>query len=254
MSATLKTVRDAAIMLSAMAGHDPNDPSSARERVPAFARALKDDVRKLKIGIDSSFCFSGVDDEVAEAVRKALKLMEKLGARVVEVGFPNIELTSVVESVIITTEAATYHEDNARSRGADYGDDVRTLIEAGMAFSAVHYIKAQRLRKMIQKEFAEVFRKIDVFALPGAAVPAPRIGAETVSVAGMESDAGMALLRFACPSNLTGLPAISVPCGLSKEGLPMGLQLVGRAFDEATVLRAAHTFEANSEAIPGPVV
>ncbi len=247
-----KCVRDAAIMLSAMAGFDPKDPSSANEKVPSFTRTLNEGVKKLKIGINSSFCFGGADDQVVDSVKKALKLLEKLGARIVEVSLPNIELTAVIESILITTEGAAYHEDNLRDRGADYGDDVRALLDAGSAFTAVHYLKAQRLRTIIQKEFAEAFKKIDLFALPGSAIPAPPIGATTASIGGMETDIGMAQLRFPCPSNLTGLPAISIPCGLSKEGLPIGLQLVGRAFDEATVLQAASAFEANSERLPEP--
>jgi aspartyl-tRNA(Asn)/glutamyl-tRNA(Gln) amidotransferase subunit A len=247
-----KCVRDAAIMLSAMAGYDAKDPTSADEKVPAFARALKKDVKRLRIGIDPSFCYAGVDDEVRASLKEALKLLESLGARIVEVSLPGIELTSVVESILITTESAAYHEDNLRNRAADYGDDVRGLLEGGSVFSAVHYIKAQRLRRMIQQEFAEAFQKIDLFALPGSPVAAPFIGAETVSIGGVEMEVPMALLRFACPSNLTGLPAISVPCGLSREGLPMGLQLVGRAFDEATLLRAAYTFEASTEPLPKP--
>jgi len=247
-----KCVRDAAVMLSAMAGYDPGDPTSANEKVPSFTRALKNDVKKLRIGFDSSFSSGGVDGEVLQSVERALKLFEKLGARVAEVSLPSIELTTAIESIIITTEPAAYHEDNLRNRPGDYGRDVRMRLEAGSAFSAVHYIKAQRLRAIIQKEFAEVFRKIDIFALPIAPTTAPPIGAETVSIGGMEMDLGVAYLRFACPANLTGLPAISIPCGLGKDGLPIGLQLVGRAFDEATVLRAAYAFEANSEPLPKP--
>lgn len=249
-----KCVRDAAVMLSAMAGHDPKDPCSVSEKVPRFERFLKDDVKKLKIGIEPSFCFGGADDEVEQAVRKALSLLERLGAKVVEVALPSIELTSAIASVIITSEAASYHELNLRNRPFDFGKDVRALLEAGAAFTAAHYLKAQRIRRIIQHEFAEVFKKIDLFALPGAAIPAPKIGAETVSIKGMETDTQMALLRYTCPSNLTGLPAISIPCGMSRAGLPIGLQLVGRAFDEATLLRAAFTFESNSEPLPKPKV
>jgi aspartyl-tRNA(Asn)/glutamyl-tRNA(Gln) amidotransferase subunit A len=247
-----KCVRDAAIMLSAMAGYDPKDPTSADEKVPGFSGVLRKGVKKLRIGIDPSFCFSGVDDRVADAVRNALTLLETLGARVTEVSLPNIELTSLVESIIITTEPAAFHEENLRKRGDDYGDDVRALLEGGAVFSAVHYIKAQRLRTIIQQEFAEAFRKIDIFALPSAPVTAPRIGAETVSIAGTETDLPMALLRFACPFNLTGLPAVSLPCGLAGNGLPVGLQLVGKAFDEATVLRTAYAFESNVGPLPKP--
>ncbi|RJP14545.1 MAG: Asp-tRNA(Asn)/Glu-tRNA(Gln) amidotransferase subunit GatA [Candidatus Abyssobacteria bacterium SURF_5] len=249
-----KCVRDAAVMLSAMAGYDPKDPSSACEKVPRFERALKDDVKKLKIGIEPAFCFNGADDEVEQAVRRALSLFERLGAKIVEVNLPNIELTSPIESVIITAEAASYHEENLRNRPLDFGEDVRVLLEAGAAFTAVHYLKAQRIRSLIRKEFADAFRKIDVFALPAAAVPAPKIGAQTVSIKGMETDAQMALLRYTCPSNLTGLPAISIPCGMSGDGLPIGLQLVGKAFDEATLLRAAFAFEAHVEPLPKPAL
>jgi aspartyl-tRNA(Asn)/glutamyl-tRNA(Gln) amidotransferase subunit A len=249
-----KCVRDAAIMLSAMAGYDPKDPTSADEKVPGFSRGLNKGVKKLKIGIDPSFCFSGVDDEVTNSVKKALNLLDTLGARIIEVNLPNIELTSLVESIIITTEPAAYHEENLRKRGDDYGDDVRGLLEGGAVFSAVHYLKAQRLRRIIQQEFAQAFKKIDIFALPGAPFTAPPIGAETASIAGTETDLAMALLRFACPFNLTGLPAVSVPCGLGKDGLPLGLQLVGRAFDEATVLRTAYAFESNTEPLPKPLL
>ncbi len=247
-----KCVRDAAIMLSAMAGYDPLDPASANEKVPNFTRALKGGVKKLRIGFDPSFSSGGVDDEVLDSMKEALKLLEKLGARVVEVNIPSIELTSAIESILITTEPAAYHEENLRNRADDYGMDVRVLLEAGASFTAVHYLKAQRMRAILQKEFAEAFRKIDIFALPGTGAPAALIGAETVSVGGMDMDADMTYMRFACPSNLTGLPAISVPTGLNKDGLPMGLQLVGAAFDEATVLRAAQAFEENTEPLPKP--
>lgn len=249
-----KCVRDAAIMLSAMAGYDPEDPTSADEKVPAFAGSLRKGVKKLKVGIDPSFCFTGVDDQVAASLKNALEVLQALGARLLEVRLPNIELTSLAESILITTEAAAYHEENLRKRSTDYGEDVRALLEGGSIFSAMHYIKAQRMRRIIQKEFAEAFRKVDVFALPGAPVVAPPIGAQTVSIAGTETDLAMALLRFACPSNLTGLPALSVPCGLSREGLPIGLQLVGRAFDEATVLRTACAFETNVGPLPRPTL
>lgn len=249
-----KCVRDAALMLSVMAGYDPDDPTSASEKAARFERVLKDDVRKLKIGIDPAFCFSGVDDEVEQALKGALKVLERLGAKVVEISVPSIELTSPVESVIITSEAASYHEENLRNRPMDFGEDVRLLLRAGASFLATHYLKAQRIRSIIRREFSDAFKKIDLFALPGAAVPAPKIGAGTVAIKGMETDTQMALLRFTCPSNLTGLPAISIPCGMSKEGLPIGLQLVGKAFDEATVLRAAFTFEQHAEPLPKPPI
>ncbi len=249
-----KCVRDAALLLAALAGHDPLDPTSADARVPSFARSLERGVKGLRIGVDPVFCFSGLDEEIAGAVRSALKLLEKRGARVVEVRIPSIELAVIAESVIITTEAASFHETLLRSRAGDYGSDVRALLEGGAAFSAVHYLKAQRLRRVLQEEFARAFERMDLFALPAAPVTAPRIGEGSVSVAGTVSDLETAFLRFACPGNLTGLPAISVPCGLDRQGLPMGLQLIGRAFDEATVLRAAWTYENLRGPLPKPAL
>lgn len=246
MGPMTKCVRDASIMLSAMAGHDPKDPTTVRVNVPNFTRALRNDIRKLKIGVDPSFCFSGAHEEVIDALKKALKVLQGLGARIVEVSLPNIELASVIVAVIISAEAASYHEDNLRNRSDDYGGDVRTVFEFGASLSAVHYLKAQRLRRIIQNEFAEAFKKVDVFALPSAIFPAPRFG-ETNALQ-------MGRLRYTCPSNLTGLPAITVPCGMSTGGLPLGLQLVGKAFDEATILRAAFAFEQNSEPIPKPLL
>lgn len=123
---------------------------------------------------------------------------------------------------------------------------MRTVFEFGASLSAIHYLKAERLRRIIQHEFTEAFKEIDVFALPSTIFPAPRFG-ETSALQ-------MGRLRFTCPSNLTGLPAITVPCGLSASGLPLGLQLVGTAFDEATILRAAFTFEKNSEPLPKPLL
>lgn len=247
-----KCVQDAALLLAAMAGPDPLDPTSAGEKVPSFTRTLRGGVKGLKIGMDPAFCFSAVDEEISGAVENALKLLEKRGARILEVKIPSIELAVIAESVIITAEAASFHETFLRSRAGDYGPDVRALLEGGAAFSAVHYLKAQRLRRVLQEEFARAFEKVDLFALPAAPVAAPPIGEASVSVAGAASDLETALLRFACPGNLTGLPAISIPCGLDRQGLPMGLQLLGRAFDEATVLRAAWAYENLRGPLPKP--
>jgi aspartyl-tRNA(Asn)/glutamyl-tRNA(Gln) amidotransferase subunit A len=244
MGPMTKCVRDAAIMLRTMAGRDPEDPTTSRMRVPSFVRALRNDVKNLKIGVDSSFCFSGAHEEVIDGLKNALRVMEQLGARIVEVNLPSIEFASAIEAVLVSTEGASFHEENLRHRADDFGTDVRAVLEFGASLSARHYLKAQRLRRMLQNEFAEAFEKVDVFALPGAIFPAPKLG-ETNSLQ-------MGRLRFTCPSNLTGLPAITVPCGLSKNGLPLGFQLVGRAFDEATVLRAAYTFERNTEPIRKP--
>lgn len=247
-----KCVRDAALLLTALAGYDPLDPTSADAKVPSFARSLDGGVKGLKIGVDPVFCFSALEEEIAGAVKNALRLFEKMGARIHEVKIPSIELAVIAESVIITTEAASFHETRLRTRAGDYGPDVRALLEGGAALSAVHYLKAQRLRRVLQEEFARVFEKVDLFALPAAPVTAPRIGETSVSIAGAPSDLETALLRFACPGNLTGLPAISVPCGLDRQGLPMGLQLIGRAFDEAAVLRAAWAYENLRGPLPKP--
>jgi aspartyl-tRNA(Asn)/glutamyl-tRNA(Gln) amidotransferase subunit A len=241
-----KTVEDAALMLRAMAGYDARDPATVRLAVPNYARALTGDVKGLRVGMPRNYFFDAIDPEVEEAVRKAIKTLEGLGASVHEVSFPHLGSMAITHACIVLTEAATYHEKWLRTRADDYQPDVRFSLEWGKLFMGMDYVQAQRVRELIRQDFAEVLRHVDVIAAPTVPAPASKVGEDPITIKGNKEGLVGAHIRLNRPSNHTGLPAISVPCGFTTAGLPIGFQLIGRAFDEATVLRAAHAYEANT--------
>lgn len=241
-----KSVEDAALMLGAMAGYDPQDPSTADVPVPTYVRALTGDIKGLKVGLPREYFFDGIDTEVEDAVKKAIKVLEGLGASVEEISLPQIKHIAAVHVAIVLTEAATYHERWLRTRADDYAPDVRFGLEWGKLFMGMDYVQAQRVRELIRQDFAKALRRVDLIAAPTVPAAAPKVGETSVKIRDRSEGILSAMIRLNRPSNHTGLPAISVPCGFTANGLPVGLQLIGRAFDEATVLRAAHAYEVNT--------
>jgi len=232
-----RTVEDAAIVLQRIAGHDVSDPSSADEPVPHYREALGDGVRGLRVGIPKQFFFENVDAEVENAVRSAIRLLEEMGAIVIEVEAPLISEIPGALTAIMLPEALAYHQPWMRERPEDYGDDVRYRLELGATYPAVQYVQAQRLRrKAVQTWRNHVFSQVDLIATPTTPIAASRIEEGDLQVT-------FNLIRFTNPFNFLGVPALSIPCGFTNEGLPIGLQLVGRWWEEATVLRAGHAFE-----------
>jgi aspartyl-tRNA(Asn)/glutamyl-tRNA(Gln) amidotransferase subunit A len=241
-----KTVEDAALMLRAMAGYDPRDASTVNVPVPNYARALTGDVKGLRIGMPQNYFFDGVDTEVSDAVKKAVKTLEGLGATVREVSLPSLAHIPIVHACIILTEAATYHEKWLRTRPDDYAPDVRVPLEWGKLFTGIDYVQSQRVRELIRQDFASVLQTVDVIAAPTVPVASPKVGEDPVTIGGRKEGLVGATIRFNRPANSAGLPAISVPCGFTSSNLPIGFQLIGRPFDEETVLRAAHAYEASA--------
>jgi aspartyl-tRNA(Asn)/glutamyl-tRNA(Gln) amidotransferase subunit A len=241
-----KSVEDAAIMLSTMAGSDPRDPATVDVPVPDYVRALTGDIKGLRIGMPREYFFEKIDTEVTQAVRQAVRVLEGLGASVEEVSFPHIQHMAIVHACIILTEAATYHERWLRTRADDYQPDVRFSLEWGKLFMGIDYVQCQRVRELIRQDFATALRHVDIIAAPTVPVAAPRIGEDPVKIGEQSEGVVSAMIRLTRPSNHTGLPAVSVPCGFTTGGLPIGFQLIGRAFDEAIVLRVAHAYEANT--------
>ncbi len=237
-----RSVEDAAVVLGAIAGRDPLDESSSEEPVPDYRQTLKEGKLKgLRIGVPSEYFFEDVDPEVQEAVRLAIAALGKLGAELRDVSLPHITEAPAAVSAIMLPEALAYHQRWLRERPQDYGDDVRQRLELGTTYLAVYCVQAQRLRSLIIEEWRrEVFDKVDLLATPTTPVPAPGLEEN-------ELQTTLNLVRFTGPFNLTGLPAISVPCGFTKAGLPIGLQLAGRWFEEGTVLGAAHAYEQATE-------
>ncbi|MBI1886054.1 MAG: Asp-tRNA(Asn)/Glu-tRNA(Gln) amidotransferase subunit GatA [Chloroflexi bacterium] len=231
-----RTVEDAALVLGAIAGADPLDPSAADVVVPRFESRLDGDVKGLRLGVPREYFFDNVDAEVEAAVRGAVAVLEELGASVREVSLPHLEATPHAVNAIMLPEALAYHQAWLKERPGDYGEDVRLRLELGATYPAVHYVQAQRTRSLIVEEWGRVFEEIDLLVTPATPIPAAAIGEAELTTT-------LALIRFTNPFNLSGQPAVSLPCGLTKTGLPIGLQLVGRWWDEATVLRAAHAYE-----------
>jgi aspartyl-tRNA(Asn)/glutamyl-tRNA(Gln) amidotransferase subunit A len=238
-----KTVEDAAIMLSVMAGYDPRDPATVDIPVPSYARALTGSIKGLRVGVPTEYFFSALDKEVEATVRTAIATLERLGASIEDIPLPHIGSIPIVHACIVLTEAATYHEQWLRTRADDYAPDVRFSLEWGKLFMGIDYVQAQRVRELIRQDFAAALSKVDLIAAPTVPMAASKVGEDPVTIGTTKELVISATIRLNRPSNHTGLPAISVPCGFTASGLPIGLQLIGRAFDEATVLRAAHVYE-----------
>ena len=239
-----RSVYGALVMLAAMAGYDPRDPASADVPVPDYITGLRDGVAGLRIGFDPRWALSGIHEEVRAALQDALAVLEDLGTEIVEVSVPRVEEGMEAALIILMAEATGIHEEFLRTRPGDYQPDVRARLEKGLAISGSDYGRARRSGELLRRDLATLFQKVDLLATPMCGIPAPRLGQQEVTIDGEMVSVMAPLTRYTRVFNLTGLPAISAPCGFSSEGLPIGLQLVGRAWDEATVLRAAYAYEA----------
>ncbi len=235
-------VRDTAIMLQAIAGHDPNDPTTGHVPVPDYSEALVPDIDGLKVGVPRHYFFSddpSINSETLSVVEDGLRALEGLGAQVEEVSIPSLEHNAAAHIVILLGEAFAYHQRNLRAIPDKFGDMVRARFTVGGLFTSGDYVQAQRLRNVLKREVAQVLERVDVIVTPTTSTPALRFEeADVMTTARSPS--------FTSPFNMTGLPAISVPCGFTSNGLPVGLQIVGRPFDEPGVLRAAYAFEQQS--------
>ena len=233
------TVEDSALMLQAIAGHDPKDPASSTEPTPDYSYAIREDISGLVVGLPRHFFFDprpGVDPEVQSIVETAVKELESLGARVEEVTIPSLEYVRSANSVIMLSEAYSFHADNLRNRPGDYGENARARFRVGGLFSAYDYLQATKIRQTAKKEFAQALEKVDVLASPTMTQPAAPFQSYDPATTARDPS-------FTAPYNLTGLPAVSVPCGFTQKGLPVGLQIAGRPFAEPDILRVAHTYE-----------
>jgi aspartyl-tRNA(Asn)/glutamyl-tRNA(Gln) amidotransferase subunit A len=239
-----RTVEDAATCLQVLAGYDPRDPGSVNEPVPDFSAGLHDGIKGLRVGMPTNYFFDQIDGEVESAVRQAYEQLQALGAELVEVALPMPEQIVAVEFAILVPEASDYHRQMLRESAGLYNDDVRVMLEAGEFVPATTYIRAQRVRNLLQQEFRKLYDQVDVIVAPTIAATAVKAGTESITWPdGTEEPLISAYTRFSLPGNVTGLPSLSVPCGFSAEGLPIGFQAVGRPLDEATVLRLGAAYE-----------
>ncbi len=237
-----RSVEDAAITLGAIAGSDPKDGYTSKKPVADYRAGLSGGVQGMRIGlITDGLDDAGVDAEVRDAVLKAAEVMRELGAEVEEVSLPLVKDAAAVSSVLMAVETAANHSQWIRERAQDYGHDNRIALQAGSLVPAQAYYKAQRLRSMVREETLEALERYSVLLTPTTGTPAQVIKEDQPIGSKEEAGAQGYLLRRIW--NLTSAPALSVPCGFSAKGLPMGLQIGGRPFDEATVLRVGHAYE-----------
>jgi aspartyl-tRNA(Asn)/glutamyl-tRNA(Gln) amidotransferase subunit A len=237
-----RTVRDAALMLDALSGHDPRDPASLSSAPTQVADSLRDSCEGMVIGVEEDFWFTDIDDAIAASVREALQALERKGARVRTVSVPRLRHTEFALTVIDTAETSTVHHANLRDRPQDYGDDVRLLLECGELPSAVDYLEAQQVRRALRRDVHETFQDVDVLIGPTLGSRMQTIGNEFALVNDEPVVAIDSMIRLVGPASLLGLPCLSVPCGLV-DGLPVGMQIIGPALGEQKVLDVGHVFE-----------
>jgi aspartyl-tRNA(Asn)/glutamyl-tRNA(Gln) amidotransferase subunit A len=230
-----RTVEDCAYLLQAMAGHDPGDPASSRAAVDDYLAPLARDIRGVRIGVPRAYFFDGIDPEIERAFEEALETLRRLGAEVRDVQIPSLHATHSF-LLILMAEAFAYHEHDIRQHPELYGDVLRERILTGALVTASEYTQAQRIRAQICRETADVLREVDVLVTPTALKPA------TPFTVAHDPELGFPKSNMP-PFNLTGLPTLALPCGFSSSGLPLSVQVSGRAFDEATVLRVGHAYE-----------
>ncbi|WP_295920170.1 Asp-tRNA(Asn)/Glu-tRNA(Gln) amidotransferase subunit GatA [Anaerovibrio lipolyticus] len=257
-----KDVTDCAHILNIISGRDEMDSTSVNEEVPDFTKALVEDVKGLKVGIPKEYFVKGMDPDVEKTVREAIDKLKELGAEIVEISLPHTDYAISTYYLISPAEAAT---NLARYDGVSYGEraeDAADLVEmmtktrtqylgeevkrrimiGNYALSAgyydAYYLKALKVRRLIKEDFDKAFEQVDVIVCPTAPTPAYKIGEKISNPLEM-------YLQDACtvPLNLAGLPGISVPCGYSSDNMPIGLQIIGKALDEETILRVAYTYE-----------
>ncbi|HSB04148.1 MAG TPA: Asp-tRNA(Asn)/Glu-tRNA(Gln) amidotransferase subunit GatA [Thermodesulfobacteriota bacterium] len=261
-----KDVEDCAIMMNAISGYDPYDSTSVNIEVPDYKGFLLKDVKGIRIGIPEEYFVEGMDPEVEQAIREAIKLFETWGAKIQSVSLPHTEYAVAIYYIIATAEASSNlarydgvkygfrskeYQDlmemymGTRARG--FGQEVKRRIILGTyvlsaGYYEAYYRKASQVRTLMRRDFEEALQKVDVILTPTAPTPAFKIGEK------VEDPLQMYLSDIhTIPVNLAGIPAMVVPCGFNHENLPIGLQIMGRHFDEGRLLRVAYTFEQNTD-------
>jgi aspartyl-tRNA(Asn)/glutamyl-tRNA(Gln) amidotransferase subunit A len=236
-----RAVRDLAIALQALAGYDALDPVSADVPVDDYVARLEDGVKGVRILMPAGYFFQDIDPEIDEAVREAARVLASLGAILSEDTLPRTDQLKETQGAILAVDAATFHRDRMRERPGDFGADVLQRLRTGEARTAIETAQARRNQAEIRREWVRTLSRVDLILTPTTPIPAPqREGQDAVAAA-------MRLTANTAPFNFTGLPALSVPCGFTRQGLPIGLQLAAAPWRESLLLRAARAYEAATE-------
>jgi aspartyl-tRNA(Asn)/glutamyl-tRNA(Gln) amidotransferase subunit A len=239
-----RTVEDCALILGALAGEDPRDPTTEPRPVPDYMAALGRPVAGLAIGRPRQYYYQGCDAEIVALMDASLEAFRRLGARVVEVDLPEMDAWNAAGSMIISAEAAALHGNWLRSRPQDYSPQVRARLESGLAVPAASYIDSLRLRGPALASFSRaVFSKVDVLHAPVVSFQTPTIAETDVGGGPKMAQLLAQVTRLTRPANYLGVPALSVQAGFTRAGMPVGMQLLGRPFDEATLFALGHAFQ-----------
>jgi len=238
-----RTARDCALILGAIAGYDPADPTTSVLPVPDYAAALGGEVRGLRVGLLRAHFTDVAAPEVRAAIEAAARRLELAGAVVDEVNLTQVIHVAAASSAIVASEAVAYHAGWMRARAQDYQPDVRERLRIGAFVSGAHYVRAQQARALVRREVDDALAKRDVLLAPATPIAAPAVGERDTTLGDGPSDVRSALIRLTRPFNFSGHPCCAAPCGFTAGGLPIGLQVVGRPFDEATVLRVVDAYQ-----------
>jgi aspartyl-tRNA(Asn)/glutamyl-tRNA(Gln) amidotransferase subunit A len=238
-----RSARDAALLLQAIAGYDALDPYSVDVPVPDYLTGIAVGVRGWRVALAVDEFFTGkIDPQIWRAVEEAAQVFSRLGAKVERVEAPQAYDAALANGIMVTSDAAAYHQTRMAQRMQNFGEDVRLRLESGAAVTSTEYSQARHLQTALRRRYAEFFESYDLLLTPTTPVAAPVIvpGPDAIEKARL-------LTRFTSPFNLVGLPALSLPCGFTADGLPFGLQLVSRFWGEAAIFQAACAYEQETE-------
>ena len=243
----VRTVEDAALTMNVISGFDPKDVASARVNIPDYTENLNKSIQGLRVGIVKEFFDAPLDAEVESIVRKAISHIESMGAEIHEVSMPMFEQSQAISGTILMCEAAAYHRELLKDHAEELYAPVRLRLESGLLITAADYLKAQQARALFNTSVNALYQTVDVLVGPSQPITAPTLLAQSVEINGTRVGTTAAVTQYSRPYNITGTPAITVPCGFSVSGMPVGLQIAGKAFDESTVLQVAHAYESTTD-------
>lgn len=250
-----RDVADCADFLGIVAGYDPRDPCAQNIPVDNYAQALDQDISGLRIGIPANFYYERTDPEILAAMEKVKSFLCAQGASLVPVTFPDLEHSRAVSLTVQMPEALSAHSAYLQERGELYGRDFRAGLALGQTLLAEHYIRAKRFVELYRQKTNALFDDVDLILTPATPEVAQKLGTVKTTRDGVDEAVGNAITRFTTFFNMSGHPALTMPCAMHSEGLPIGLQLVGRYFEESTILRAAHVIQRDAAfSIPHPNV
>ena len=244
-----RTVADIAVILRVIAGYDPRDEASIRKPVPNYALGLKKRLGRPCLGLPKQYYFDDLDEEVRSAVETAAQQFQRLGVVLREISLPHLSESADLTTQAAFAEATSYHQlaGYFPDQADKYGQDVRERLEQGAKVLAIDYLKAFEIRRLLRNDFEDAFANVDAIVVPTVPISAPRTNEKYVEINSHREPVRSALIRLNRPQNVTGLPAITLPCGFTRTGLPIGIQIIGRAFDENTLLRLAHAYEEGTQ-------